>query len=227
MSRQQYVTYTKLIRVMCSGRVDLSFVFRALANGTDGVFIGSCHLGDCHYNTHGNHDAFRMVLLCKKIMEHLGLNPERIRIEQVSAGEGIRFTEVMNDFGNTVRNLGPLGQGEGIDPNALKLKLQAVTNLIPYLRVVQNERLRVHFDSVEKYKEFYSSEELYRLFSELVINKLAISQIMLLLRERPLSTGEIAKILGLSPSEVSRQLNSSATHGLVRYEASQKRFALA
>lgn len=205
----------------------MAFVFRALSNGTDGVFIGGCHLGDCHYNTQGNYDALRMVLLSKKIMEHIGLNPERLRIEWVSAGEGIRFAEVMNDFAAKVKELGPLGQGEGIHQNALRLKLNAVTRLIPYIRVVQNERLRVRFNTEAEYREFYSGKEFDRLFRALIADKLAISQIMLLLRERPLSAGEMAKILDLTPSEVSRQLNSSATHGLVRYEESQKRFALA
>lgn len=205
----------------------MAFVLRALSNGTDGVFIGGCHLGDCHYNTHGNYQALNMILMCKKILEHIGLNPERLRMEFMSAGEGIRFTETMNDFGNTVKKLGPLGKGEGIDQDVLELKLKAITKLIPYIRVVLNERLRVHFTTEEEYKEFYSSEELDRLFGELIADKLAISQIMLLLRESPLSTGEMSKILGLTPSEISRHLNSSARQGLVRYEENQKRFALA
>ena len=227
VSRLQYETHTKLIRVMCSGRVDLSFVLRALSNGTDGVFIGGCHLGDCHYNTQGNYGALRMVLLLRKIMEHLGVNPERLRLEWVSAGEGIRFAEIMNDFAMKVKELGPLGKGEGIDKNGLKLKLEAITKLIPYIRVVQNERLGVHFNTEEEYKEFYSSEELDRLFNELIADKLAISQIILLLREKPLSTGEISNILGLTPSEISRHLNSSASQGLIRYEERLKAFALA
>ena len=190
------------------------------------MLIGGCHLNDCHYSTHGNYHALNMVLLSRKIMEHLGLNPERLRIESVSAGEGTLFAEIMNNFAMKVKELGPLGKSEGMDKNVLKLKLQAITQLIPYIRVVQNERLRVRFNTVEEYNEFYSSEELDRLFRELIADKLAISQIILLLRERPFSKGEIAKILGLTPSEISRHLNSSARDGLVKSEESQKRFAL-
>jgi hypothetical protein len=193
----------------------------------DGVFIGGCRLNECNYITHGNYHALNMVLLFRKIMEHLGLNPERLRLEFMSGSEGNLFAEVVNDFVKKVKELGPLGKGEGIDENGLKLKLKAITKLTPYIRLVQNERLRVHFDTIEEYKEFYSSEELDRLFRELIADKLAISEIMLLLRERPLSTGEISKILGLTPSEISRHLNSSARQGLVRYEESQWRFALA
>ena len=74
----------------------------------------------------------------------IGINPERLRIEQMSAGEGIRFAEMMNDFSSKLRELGPLGKAEGIDADRLKFKLQAVTKLIPYIRLVERERLRVH-----------------------------------------------------------------------------------
>lgn len=190
------------------------------------MFIGGCHLNDCHYNTHGNYHALNMVLLVKKIMEHAGLNPERLRLESVSAGEGIRFAEIANDFAIQVKDLGPLGQGEGMDKKGLKLKLNAITQLVPYIRVVLNERLRVRFGTIEEYNEFYASEEFDRLFAELIADKLAISQIMSLLREKPLATGEISEIIGLAPSEIARHLNSSAKHGLVWYDEDRNRFAV-
>jgi len=224
VSRLQYTTETKLIRVMCAGRVDLAFVLRAFSNGADGVFIGGCHLNECHYITDGNYHALNMVLLCKKLMEHIGINPERLRLEWVSAGEGIRFAEVITDFTKKLKELGPLGIGEGIDENGLKLKLEAVKNLVPYIKLVERERLRVHFDTEDEYNEFFTSDEVDRLFRELIVDKLTISQILLLLRERPLSTGEISGILGLSPSEVSRYLNSSAREGLVSFDEIQKCF---
>ena len=209
---------------MCTGRVDLEFVLRAFSNGADGVFIGGCRLNECNYITHGNYHALHMVLLCRKIMEHIGLNPERLRIEFMSSGEGIRFVEVVNDFIKKIKELGPLGTDEGMNKNELKLKLEAVKNLIPYVKLVERERLRVHFDTEEEYNEYFASDEVNRLFHELIVDKLTISQIMLLLRERPLSTGEISEVLGLSPSEVSRYLNSSAREGLVRFDEIQKCF---
>lgn len=212
---------------MCSGRVDLAFVLRAFSNGMDGVFIGACHLNECNYITHGNYHALNMVLLCRKIMEHIGLNPERLRIEFMSAGEGNLFTEVINDFGKKVKELGPLGKGEGIEENELKFKLEAVTKLIPYVRLVESERLRAPVKSEGEYNKFFTSDEVNRLFNELIGDKLSISQIMLLLREKPLSTGEISEILGLNPSEVSRHMNSSSRQGLVRYDETRKCFALA
>jgi coenzyme F420-reducing hydrogenase delta subunit len=227
VSRLQYTTEIRLIRVMCSGRVDLEFILRAFSNGMDGVFIGGCRLNECNYVTQGNYDALSMVLLCRKIMEHIGLNPERLRIEFMSSGEGILFTEVTNDFVKKVKELGPLGKGEGIEENGLKFNLQAATKLIPYIKLVEREKLRVPTRSEEAYRAFYNSDELNRLFSELILDKLAISQITSLLRQRPLSTGEIAETLGLTPSEASKHLTSSSRQGLVRYDEGQKCYALA
>ncbi len=227
VSRLQYTTEIRLIRLMCSGRIDLAHVFRAFSNGIDGVFIGGCRLNECNYITHGNFHALNMVFLSKKIMEHIGLNPERLRIEFMSSGEGNLFAEVVDDFVQTVRDAGAIGTSEGINKNALKINFNAILNLIPYIRLVESERLRGHFATLEDYKEFYASEEFEKLFSVLIADKLAISQIMLLLKEKPLSTGEMSEILGLSPSEISKHLNSSSKQGLVKYEEGEKRFALA
>ncbi|HBW39092.1 hydrogenase iron-sulfur subunit [Desulfosporosinus sp. BICA1-9] len=227
VSRFQYPPYIRLIRVMCSGRVELEHILRAFSNGQDGVFIGGCHLNDCHYNTEGNYDAISMVLLGKKILEYIGVNPERLRLEWVSAGEGIRFANIMNEFSMKVENLGPLGKSEGIDKNDLRSKLEAVTNLVPYIKLVDMERLRVRFKTDEEYYKFFRSEEFGRLFDETVGEKLAISQIITLLREGSHTSEEIAKVLGLTTSEVSRHLNSSSRQGFVRYEENQKCYVLA
>jgi len=212
---------------MCSGRVDLEFVLRAFSNGVDGVFIGGCRLNECNYITHGNYDALSNVHICRKLLELIGVNPERLTIEFMSAGEGILLTEVINDFCKKVRGLGPLGKGDGIDENGLKFKLEAATKLIPYIKLVERERLRGPSKSEEEYNKFFTSDEVDRLFKELIGDKLAISQIMLLLQERSLSTGEISEILGLNPSEVSRHMNSSSRQGLVRYDESRKCYTLA
>jgi coenzyme F420-reducing hydrogenase delta subunit len=205
----------------------LGFILRAFSNGQDGVFIGGCRLNECNYITHGNYDALGNVYLFRKIMEHIGLNPERLRIAFMTSADGNLLAEVTDDFTKEVMELGPLGKGEGIDEKELKFKLEAVKELVPYIKLVERERLRVPSKSEEAYNKFFTSDELNRLFNELIGDKLAISQIMLLLREKPLPTGEISEILGLNPSEVSRHMNSSSRHGLVRYDESRKCFALA
>ncbi len=212
---------------MCTGRVDLSHVLRAFSKGADGVFIIGCHLNECNYITHGNFHALSMVHLCKKIMAHIGLDPERLMIKFMSGGEGILFAEVMNDLGKKVKALGPFGKSEGIEEQALKAKLESVTTLVPYIRLVERERLRIPFESEEECESFFASDEFNRLFNELILDKLAISQITSLLREKPLSTGTIAEKLGLTSSEVLRHMNTSSRQGLVKYDESRKCFALA
>jgi F420-non-reducing hydrogenase iron-sulfur subunit len=188
------------------------------------VFIGGCWPGECHYSTEGNYHALSMMHLTRKILEHIGVNPQRLRLEWVSASQGIRFAEVMNDVSKSIKELGPLGKGEGIDGNGLKAKLEAVNDLLPYIKLVERERLRVRFKTEEEYLAFFASEEFDRLFHELIADKLVISQIMSLLREKPLSTGEISEVLGLDPSEVSKCVNNSARQGLVSFDQALKRF---
>jgi F420-non-reducing hydrogenase iron-sulfur subunit len=166
VSRYQFPPYIRIIRVMCSGRVDLSFVLRAFANGEDGVFIGGCHLNDCHYNTHGNFDAISMVQIAKKLLEHVGINPDRLRLEWVSAGEGIRYADIMIDFAAQIKKLGPLGSSEGIDPDELKARLEEVKKLVPYIKLVEKEKLASHLPDEADYLKLFTAEEVEALLSE-------------------------------------------------------------
>ncbi len=227
VSRYQYPASMKIIRVMCSGRVDLEFVLRAFAKGNDGVFIGGCWLGECHYITEGNYDALSMMHLGKKLLESAGLNPDRLRLEWVSASQGIRYAEVVTDFTEKLKVLGPIGTGEGMDENTLKLKLEAITKLLPYVKLVEREKIRVHFENKAEYEEYFASDQLKSLFNELIADKLAVSQIMSLLQAKALSTGEIASGLGMSAAEVTKHLKSSARQRLIRFDDNQKRYALA
>ncbi len=151
---------------MCSGRVDLDFVLRAFANGMDGVFIGGCRLNECNYITHGNYDALNMVLLCKKIMEHLGLDPERLRIQFMSSGDGILFTEAVDDFTRRVKELGPLGKAEEIDRDELNSRLAEVRKLVPYIKIEKRQKLKSRLTNPEEYDGFFTRDEIDRLLGE-------------------------------------------------------------
>jgi len=106
VSRFQYPPNIRIIRVMCSGRVDPAFILKALEVGADGVLIAGCHPGDCHYIA-GNYKAARRISLLKRMLNQFGIEGERVRLEWVSASEGSKFAEVVNDFTQTVRELGP------------------------------------------------------------------------------------------------------------------------
>lgn len=211
---------------MCSGRVDLEFLIRAFSKGADGVFVGGCRLGECNYITHGNFGALANVLMFKKIMQHIGLNPDRLRVEFMSSGDGLILADVTNKFIKQVAEMGPVGKTEGLDPTILAFNLEAVSKLVPYIKLVEREKLRVPDQSEAAYREFFASDRVNQLFKELVLDKLAVSQIMLLLKDAPLSTGEMSEKLGLNPSDISRYMSTSSRHGMVRYDTSQKRYEL-
>ncbi|BBO81451.1 hypothetical protein DSCO28_20170 [Desulfosarcina ovata subsp. sediminis] len=210
---------------MCTGRVDLAFMLRAFSNGMDGVFIGGCWPGECHYLTQGNYKALFLMNLCRKLMAHIGLDPERLRLEWISASEGMRYAEVMNDFSKTVKNLGPLGVGEGVDEATLKFKLEALTKLVPYIRLVEREKLRVDFKTVEEYTEFFASETFDRIFKDMIISKFETSQILSLLKTNALDTGQITEQLGLPRTDVAEYLNDSVRQGFIDFDPSSNRFA--
>jgi F420-non-reducing hydrogenase iron-sulfur subunit len=107
-SRMKYAPNARVIRVMCSGRVDPQFVLDAFAHGADGVLIGGCHPGDCHYQE-GNYKTLRRFHLLKRMLLQMGIEDERCRLEWISAAEADRVRNAINDMVEKVRALGPLG----------------------------------------------------------------------------------------------------------------------
>jgi F420-non-reducing hydrogenase iron-sulfur subunit len=105
-SRMKYPPNIKSIRVMCSGRVDPVFVLEALRKGADGVLIGGCHPGDCHYQS-GNYKANRRMKLLKKLLEEMAIDPKRVRFEYISASEGNKFASVVTEFVDELKKMGP------------------------------------------------------------------------------------------------------------------------
>ena len=108
-SRLRYAPNARVVRVMCSGRIDPQFVVDAFARGADGVLIGGCHPGDCHYQE-GNYKCLRRFRLLKRLASQMGIEDDRLRLEWISASEGERVRTVMNDMVEKVRALGPLGR---------------------------------------------------------------------------------------------------------------------
>ena len=221
VSRFQYPPHLRVIRQMCSGRVDLEFIFRAFAGKADGVFIGGCHLGDCHYNPEGNYDALGNTMIAKRILENIGINPERLRLEWVSAGEGTRFAEVMHELSARIKSLGPLGSSEGREITELQAGLQAATDLVPYIKLVERERFRVQERKEENYHKLFGSAEFDKLFRELILDKLAMGRIMGHARPQPMSANDIAAGLNLPPSDVVRHLNVLSQRGMIKLDGNQ------
>jgi len=117
VSRIQYPPNLRIIRVMCSGRIDPAFILEAFRSGADGVLLSGCHPGDCHYIA-GNYKAQRRGILLKKLLEQFGVEPQRLRIEFVSASEGAKFAAVVKEMVEDIKKLGP---------SPLKVQMEGLT----------------------------------------------------------------------------------------------------
>ena len=113
-SRMEYKPNVRAIRVMCSGRIEPTFVLRAFRQGADGVLLCGCHPGDCHYQE-GNYRCLRRYQLLKDYIQQMGIEPERLKLEWISASEGKQFAELINSFTQTVKELGPCHVKETMD----------------------------------------------------------------------------------------------------------------
>ena len=115
-SRMKYPPNVKIIRVMCSGRINPLFIVNALQQGADGVLVGGCHPGDCHY-TQGNYFARRRFPLMKNLLEQIGVDPRRVRMSWVSASEGLKFAEIVGEITKDLQEIGPMQQFKREDDN--------------------------------------------------------------------------------------------------------------
>ncbi len=113
-SRIQYPSNMSAIRVMCSGRVDPTFVVKALSDGADGVLIAGCHPGDCHYSE-GNYKTMRRYPMLLNLLEQFGIDRRRVRLEWISASEGNLFADTVKDFTKELKSLGPLNWQKSIE----------------------------------------------------------------------------------------------------------------
>lgn len=121
-ARMTYAPNIRVIRIMCSGRLDPQFVLSAFREGADGVLIGGCHPGDCHYQE-GNYKALRRFTLLKMYLKSMGIEEERLRLEWIAASEGDKVQKVMNEMTEAIRRLGPLH----LEPLAYKAEEKPVS----------------------------------------------------------------------------------------------------
>ena len=110
-SRLQYPPNGVVIKTLCSSRIDPEHILYAFQQGSDGIFIGGCHPGDCHYQT-GNYKTKRRIILLKKLLQQMGIEPERLELEWISASEGNKYANTIIDFTDRIRELGPINLSE-------------------------------------------------------------------------------------------------------------------
>ena len=211
----RYPPNIRIIRVMCSGRVDPVIVLETLAQGADGVLVGGCHIGDCHY-INGNVQAERKIRMLKKLIAQTGLETERLRLEWVSASEGARFAAIVEDFTNQVRKLGlsPLA-GDNPDPKILAGILAAKKAAGDFrLRALVAKEVKL-VEEGNVYGEKKTQDEFDKIISDAVKSEYERSEIYLLVKNEPLSVKEMSQRLGLDPQRVLSHLVAMRRDGTV------------
>jgi coenzyme F420-reducing hydrogenase delta subunit len=201
VSRIQYPPNIRVIRVMCSGRVDPEFIIQGFQTGIDGIIVMGCHPGDCHY-LEGNYEAemkFKMVKSFLKIIDF----DTRVRLEWVSASEGNRFAEVVTDFTNAIKKLGPSPVSGG-DPNInIQDKLKAILMAIGSYRMralVGRERAITEHENV--YGEKVPLEKFNVIFDKAIYDEYLRHRILISLQHDPKSVKDLAIELEVEPSEI-------------------------
>ena len=201
ISRIQYLPNIRIVRVMCSGRVEPLFVLRAFLTGFDGVLVLGCHPGDCHYLV-GNYHAEKKMNRLKKLLEIIGISQERLYLDWVSAAEGTRFAQIVDSFTERVRQEGPLEKDGSLRQRLRAAELTAQSERVRWL--LGNE-----LNLLEKgntYGEKVSIEELDAVASEVIKEEFFKSWLVLILEENPMSVREVAAITGLRLETISSSL---------------------
>lgn len=193
ISRIKYTPEVRIIRVLCSGRVDPYIILTAFEKGADGVLVTGCHFGDCHYIS-GNYQAEKKVEVTRKILKRAGIDERRLGLEWISAAEGQRFAEVVNGFTDTIRGLGPLKA----DAQKVKAAIEeAADSRVRWL--VGRER-----DLLEKgnvFGEQVDKTKIENLMNDVIDTQFIRDSILTLLKGNPLSAKELAEALQI-PSHV-------------------------
>lgn len=205
VSRYNYPPNMRVIRVMCSGRVDPTIIVTAFEEGLDGVFVGGCHPGDCHYLT-GNYQTEYKILMLKTILKKIGFDERRLRLEWVSAAEGKRFSEIITSYVEEISNLGP--SPVKTDENIAKLLANAKMILADFrLRwLISRERDLVDFQNA--YGEKIPKEKFQSTLDIIIGEELMKVKILSLIEKQALSPREISQALKISTRQVMEPLIS-------------------
>ena len=214
VSRIQYATNIRVIRVMCSGRVDPVFIVDGFLKGLDGILVLGCHLGDCHYIS-GNYEAERKMSMLTKILQFIGFS-DRLRLDWVSASEGNRFAQVVNEFTDHIKKEGPSPiKNEDIREKVIE-DLTAVKAAISGKRIralVARERGITIVGNV--YNELISKEKYEGIMNQVIYDEYIRQKILIKLKRKAKSVPEISEEISVKPNKVLEHIITLRARGLV------------
>jgi coenzyme F420-reducing hydrogenase delta subunit len=226
VARYQYPPNIRVIRVMCSGRIDPCFVFEGFLQGADGIFTGGCQLGDCHYQL-GNYEAVGVFELTWHLMEAIGLSRDRLTLQWASAAEAPQFVQLVTAFTKGVAELGPLGSSEGFDSQELAVRLNAAK------AAAGGRKLRLDFGKTAKklrqemaFKPDQIAAGVKEGLPDLVRSEVARADVIERLSAfGPQETAALAEACRISPESCQEKLDALAKRGRVVSEGNLWRLA--
>jgi|YelNatPaOPRAMG01_1025707.scaffolds.fasta_scaffold81987_2 F420-non-reducing hydrogenase iron-sulfur subunit len=199
VSRYQYPPNIRIVRVMCSTRVSPHIILEVFKAGADGVMVGGCHIGDCHYIT-GNYYTERRVKLTKELLALAGIEPDRLRLEWVSASEGEKFANVVADFVKQIKEIGP----SPIKNNQeMMTRLSAAIQAAKIFRVklVSGKELKLTTEG-NVYGEKIDQERMDAILKSVAQAEFKRSLILELTKQKALSVKELADAIGETPDTI-------------------------
>lgn len=215
VSRIQYPPNLRIIRVMCSGRVDPVIVLQSLMDGIDGVLVLGCHPGDCHYIS-GNLFAEKKMQLTSNLLVKAGIHHDRLKLDWVSAAEGERFASIVTNFTKQVQSLGPIGEAEELDGGELSDRLSAVQSAVSgeKLRWLVGRELKL-VEEGNVYGEKVEEGEILELVEENMEKEYTRNRILNMMKREPLSVKDVASRLEICPADILRHVVAMENAGTV------------
>jgi len=215
VSRIQYPPNLRVIRVMCSGRVDPVIVLQSLIDGIDGVLVLGCHPGDCHYIA-GNLFAEKKMKLTNSLLVKAGIHADRLQLDWVSAAEGERFASIVTGFTKRIHSLGPIGEAEELDNSEVSDRLSAVQSALSgeKLRWLVGRELEL-LEEGNVYGEKVEEGEVLSVVEENMVNEYTRNRILNMMRKEPLSVKDAADRLQACPADILRHVVAMENAGTV------------
>jgi len=209
---------------MCTGRVDPAIVARAFRKGLDGLMVVGCYFGDCHYIS-GNVQAKAKIDMTRRLFKHIGINAERLSFQQCSSGEATRFVQLVTEFDDRIRSLGPIGGGgDGLKAPEIFEKLQAAEDVLAGEKIRWVIGKRTDFMSCgNKYSEVFTDHEFSRAIDMIIVEETEVQEILRRMRDGARSVKDLAKTLAIPAERVFRHVSALKRRGFIEVEKIQGR----
>jgi len=204
---------------MCTGRIDPAIVAGAFKKGLDGLLAVGCYFGDCHYIT-GNHQAKAKMDITRKLLKHVGLNEDRLAFRQCSSGEASVFVDIITEFTEKIRSLGPLGGGnDQLEAPALNKKLETAQAVLASEKIRWVIGKRTPFlEDGNMYGEIFTEHEFSRAIDMIIVEETEVQEILGKLREGAQSVKDLAKTLAIPTERVFRYITALKRKDMVALE---------